>query len=212
MNMDIERFILDHRKEFDSGDLPQGSRGRFAEKLAAAERATADAGIFIDEEKRPPEREATAWSGSRAIDDGTRKLPAKAGRRGDGSSTGGRLVHWTAIVSGIAAAVVAAVLLSWSGPSESIGEADHIERLCSLQQEIAELGETCPGAVAKEAMKTSKKLIEETVSLADQLPEELSTRKRNRILKDYYGKKAEALRRLRNCLADLCLEEGEPKT
>ncbi len=103
------------------------------------------------------------------------------------------------LTAGIAASLLLLFFIGGRGPQHV--EYEYISILNSLDKDIIEMSRYCDSRTAKEAIKASRSIINEAVPLEDQLPAEISKEQRELILKGYYEKKAEGLKKIRNYLA-----------
>lgn len=103
-----------------------------------------------------------------------------------------RHVWMSAAVS--AAAVVALILFSYSGADKDI-ERSILAMNSQEAQVIALVEEVCPQEMDA-VMSSIRSITFEAIPFTDQLPDEIPEKERVRIIKDYYGRKIEALQNL----------------
>lgn len=103
-----------------------------------------------------------------------------------------RHIWMSAAVS--AAAVAALVAFSYSGASKDI-ERSILAMNSQEAQVIALVEEVCPQEMDV-VMSSIRSITFEAIPFTDQLPDELPKKERIRIIKDYYGRKIEALQDL----------------
>ncbi len=186
---DLEQYIKDNREAFDSGELPAGSRERFMRKLEMVQQNSAV--------------------------DSSEKSAASAKR--------GSLRYIFASVASAAAVLLIAFFIGYDGYNEN-GAADndningmqvvenitveeYISMMNTLDDEIIEMSRKCDGKIAEEVVKASKSVQKETIPLEDQLPDELSEKKRAEILRQYYKEKTDGLKRIKSFLAVQTVED-----
>lgn len=110
---------------------------------------------------------------------------------------------WTSAAVAAVAAVVAVVAgLSFTGVDREI---ERSMSAMSMQeaQLIAMVEDTCPHEMDV-VISSIRSITAEAIPLPDLLPEELPAKERTRIIKEYYGRKTEALRNLMACYDESC--------
>ncbi len=150
----LEQYIKNNLEEFDSGDLPAGSRERFMTKLE-------------DSRKRAKSRRRYLFIGPAA---------------------------------GIAACVLLAIFIG-HGRDEVNGHSEHyMAILTTLNREIISLAMECDEMTADEITMATRSVIQDTIPLEEQLPDDLPEEEKEMIMREYYEKKAEGLRRIKENL------------
>lgn len=97
-----------------------------------------------------------------------------------------------------AAAVLAMVVVLQYQTSESSQVARMIRRMCDCEVEIMSMVEMNQPEEAESTCSAIRAITSEAIPLASLLPDELPSRERMRILREYYGKKIEALERVKS--------------
>ena len=129
------------------------------------------------------------------------RFMAKVRRRSNVKRLG--RVFYTAISS--AAALLAVVAILKYETDESLNVARMMQKMTDCEVEILSMVEMHNPYDVEDASSAIREITDEAVPLADLLPEELPSKERVRILKEYYGQKIEALERVR--LAYLVVNE-----
>lgn len=104
---------------------------------------------------------------------------------------------WLSAAVSAAAVVVAVIALSYSGVDRDI-EKSILAMSSQEAQVIALVEEVCPQEMDI-VMNSIRSITFEAIPFTDQLPDELPQKERVRIIKDYYGRKTEALQDLMAC-------------
>ena len=104
-----------------------------------------------------------------------------------------------------AAALLAVVAILKYETDESLNVARMMQKMTDCEVEILSMVEMHNPYDVEDASSAIREITDEAVPLADLLPEELPSKERVRILKEYYGQKIEALERVR--LAYLVVNE-----
>lgn len=147
----IEKYIVEHRQEFDSDAAPAGSRERF---MAAAQ-------ALAQAQKR--RRRARVLSLS---------------------------------LAGLAAACIAVFMVLFSQPDLSRELERQHKRLAEKESEIMILADQEFPQDKEMIINTIRAILVEAIPLEEQLPEEISMKEKNEILKSYYDRKYAALENL----------------
>ena len=107
-----------------------------------------------------------------------------------------RRIRFISIAStGLAAAFAALVAVTYEGNIESVLEHHH-KRMTAKELDIITLAESNNPYEVDEVLNNIRSITFEAIPLEDQLPEELPTKEKIRILNDYYNQKYEALESL----------------
>ncbi len=109
-----------------------------------------------------------------------------------------------AAVAGIAASLLAVFFIGQpqSGIRQGAsGTKKYVAALHSLNEEITEMSSVFDDRIAAEFLKTAKDILDEGTAFESQLPEELSDSEKEEILKEYYEKQANGLRRIKEYIA-----------
>ena len=104
---------------------------------------------------------------------------------------------WLSVAVSAAAVVVAVIALSYSGVDRDI-EKSILAMSRQEAQVIALVEEVCPQEMDI-VMNSIRAITFEAIPFTDQLPDELPEKERVRIIRDYYGRKIEALQDLMAC-------------
>lgn len=104
---------------------------------------------------------------------------------------------WLSAAVSAAAVVVAVIALSYSDVDRDI-EKSILAMSSQEAQVIALVEEVCPQEMDI-VMNSIRAITFEAIPFTDQLPDELPEKERVRIIKDYYGRKTEALQDLMAC-------------
>jgi hypothetical protein len=109
-----------------------------------------------------------------------------------------RLRHvWMSAAVSAAAVVAALVAFSYSGADKDI-ERSILAMNSQEAQVIALVEKVCPQEMDV-VMSSIRSITVEAIPITDQLPDELPEKERIRIIKDYYGRKIEALQDIMAC-------------
>lgn len=104
---------------------------------------------------------------------------------------------WLSAAVSAAAVVVAVIAFSYSGVDRDI-EKSILAMSRQEAQVIALVEEVCPQEMDI-VMNSIRAITFEAIPFTDQLPDELPEKERVRIIRDYYGRKIEALQDLMAC-------------
>lgn len=106
-----------------------------------------------------------------------------------------RIMRASLAISGIAAAC-AAVMVLFVEPDMSRKLERYHTKIVEMANDIMNIAETDYPYEKEMIRSTVSAIADETIPLEDQLPDELSTKEKTRILNDYYNQKYSALRSL----------------
>ena len=107
----------------------------------------------------------------------------------------------TAISSAAAVLAVVAVLKYETG--ESVNVARMVQKMADCEVEIMSMVEMHNPQDVEVAGSTIRSITAEAIPMASLLPEELPSKERMRILKEYYGQKIEALERVKSLYLEI---------
>ena len=122
----------------------------------------------------------------------------------EGSASKVRKFPWGWISAAVSAAAVAVVVsvLGFSGVDREIERS--ISDMSSQEAKlIAWVENACPQEM-ETVVKSIRSITAEAIPFPDLLPEEIPAKERARIIKEYYGRKTEALQTLMACYDESC--------
>ena len=158
----LKKYITENKDRFE-GELPEGHRERFLEKL-----------------------------------DRCRQM-----------QSAGRPVKWTPLkqVGRIAASLAAVFVLAFfignffQKESLSSTAASYRSKLEEMKNQILRLSQKAAPEMQEYTINTLENILFEPVPLQEQLPEELSSREKEKILEEYYNQKMQGVKKLKIFLA-----------
>lgn len=123
----------------------------------------------------------------------------------DSSASKVRKFPWGWISAAVPAAAAVAVVVSVFGFSGVDREIERSVSDMSIQEAklIAWVENVCPQEM-ETVVKSIRSITAEAIPLPDLLPEEIPAKERARIIKEYYGRKTEALQSLMACYDENC--------
>ena len=127
------------------------------------------------------------------------RFMAKVRRRSNVKRLG--RVFYTAISS--AAALLAVVAILKYETDESLNVARMMQKMTDCEVEIMSMVEMHNPQDVEVAGSTIRSITAEAIPMASLLPEELPSKERMRILKEYYGQKIEALERVKSLYLEI---------
>ena len=165
---DLEKYIREHAASFDTETPAEGHEARFLARLDVTPLPSEDSGI-------PSSR--------------TKSVSIRAKSR--------NLFPWGAFA--LAALAIALVVFRPGTSHHFLGVPDNPERVYrSYLAQVERAYLTFPWEDDYDWESALDELTEESVSLFEQLPEELPARQRARILKAYYGNILDGVKQLKN--------------
>lgn len=178
--MKIEEYIRRHRDGFENGEMPEGHKSRFAQKLEAQGIACGRAG----------------GRGSLA-------------ERFFGGIACGRVSAGYAVTAVCALAAIITVYSFYIRDDIRLVSSEECQNSIALEQsyleQLRKYSETIvrnSGAHKEYVEDLLDSIIEDAATMAEQLPPELTKKEKYRILKEHYKRKAEALKIAKNAIAD----------
>lgn len=123
----------------------------------------------------------------------------------DGSASNVRKFPWGRISAAVSAAAAVAVVVVGLDRSGVDREVERSISDMSIQEAklISLVENVCPHEM-EAVLKSIRSITAEAIPLPDQLPEEIPAKERVRIIKEYYGRKTEALQSLMACYDENC--------
>lgn len=172
--MKFEEYIRGHRDEFENGEMPDGHKSRFMQKLEAQ-------GIGPAVGKR-----SLAWR-----------------------IFGGRASAGYAVTAVCALAVLITLFALYGNEDMRLVSSDECQNSVALEQnylkQLRKYSEKIisnSGADKEDIQELLEGIIEDATLMTEQLPPELTKEEKFRILKEYYKRKANALKIAKNAIAD----------
>lgn len=158
----LKKYITENKDRFE-GELPEGHRERFLEKLDRCRQAQS-AGT------------PTKWTPLKQV---------------------GR------IAASIAAVFVLAFFIGNFFQKESLSStaASYRSKLEEMKNQILRLSQRAAPEMQEYTINTLENILFESVPLQEQLPEELSSREKEKILEEYYNQKMQGVKKLKIFLA-----------
>ncbi len=105
-----------------------------------------------------------------------------------------------ASVAGIAAAVLLVFFIGTGRNEEGTRPEHYMAILTTLDMEITNLSKECDERTAAEITRASKSVIHDAIPFEEQLPEDMPEEEKEIIMKGYYEKKVEGLKRIKENL------------
>lgn len=184
---ELEQYIKENRSAFDEGNLPIGSKERFMRKLHVSGEKEKDSENKMDTMVKTGEN------------------PLKSNKI--------KSIDFKPIIKvlgNIAAVFILAFFIShFSKEEQASTEPDYPSLMVELGNKIISLNKESDQQTTEQMIKAMDDIIFEAIPLADQLPDEISEEEKARILREYYKRKNEGLKKIKTFLAQQTIETEE---